>query len=364
MHCRRGAYAFALIGLCALHGSGVALAQGPATADPVSVTIAATEQLSVPAGQEIAFEFRSALSSQRSRVGDPVEIVVVRDAKVDGLTVIAAGSIGQGKVTGIKRRGHKGKPGRLEIEFSEVRSVNGARIRLAGQHQVSGEDRREQVKNDAGGLVFEGLGFGAMLIPIALLERGGSAEVEAGTRFDAVVANDILLDRESIEQHQPFVPPDRATIYVIHGNYLTCGSLLLIPGTLSSSVVRMEVPEGRYWFHAGASTGFAREVSAAMLLGFTWGAIDVLPDPSTKKVLKRPVDEFFLLDVKAGQTYYISGMFPGDSLTKSHIRTIAGDEAAAVFESENNPFIFLRDVSPKMERLLRAEPERIRRMKK
>ena len=177
MRCRRGACAFALIGLCALHGSGVALAQGPATADPVSVTIAATEQLSVPAGQEIAFEFRSALSSQRSRVGDPVEIVVVRDAKVDGLTVIAAGSIGQGKVTGIKRRGHKGKPGRIEIEFSEVRSVNGARIRLAGQHQVSGEDRREQVKNDAGGPVFEGLGFGAMLIPIALLERGGSERV-------------------------------------------------------------------------------------------------------------------------------------------------------------------------------------------
>lgn len=364
MRSRGGICAFALIGLCAFHGWGAACAQGNAKAEPVAKTLVAEKQLSLPAGQEIPFSFRSALSSQRSKVGDPVEIVVVRDVKVDGLTVIAAGSVGKGRITAVKRRGHMGKPGRLEVKFSDVRTVDETPIRLAGEHRVSGEDQSEQVKDDAGSLVVNGLGFGAILIPFALLETGGSAVVEAGTVFHAVVANDVPLERASIEQHQPSVPPDKATIYVLHGDYLTCGSLLLIPGTLSSTVVKMEVPEGRYWFHAGGSINGLQSVSAAFLLGFTFGAVDVLPYPSTKKVLKRPVGEFLPLDVKAGQIYYVLGMFPGDHQTKLRVRKVEAAEAASILESDENPFIFLRDASPKMVHLLQAEPKGIRHIKK
>lgn len=359
MRKRGGAFTIALAGLFALFGTKITVSQGVAVAASVSDALPATEQLILASGEKVPFAFRSALSSQKSKRDGSVEFIAVRDVKADGLTVIAAGAIGHGKIAAIKRRGHRGKPGRLKVEFATVPSVNGALIRLTGEHQVSGEDRSQQVKDNAAQVVLQGMGFGAMLIPIVLLERGGSAEIEAGTRFDAAVANDVLLEKASIEQNQPIAPSDKATIFIIHGYYVTCGSLLLIPAGESSNVVRIEIPAGRYWFHAGVQRNAVREIANGVLYGFTLGAIDVFGYPSAKKMLKRPVDEFFPLDAKNGMTYYITGEFPGDHQVKVRIRPTGAEDGEAALASTYNHFFYLRDLSPKVLHLLKAEPKGI-----
>ena len=363
MKARRMILAFALIVLFAQTRAEMTRAQGLSPAASVSEMLPPTERLVLPASQEIAFAFRSALSSQKSKLGDVVEFVVVRDIKVDGLTVIPAGSIGRGKITATKGRGHMGKPGRLEVEFTEVPSVNGTPIRLTGKSQVSGEDRRKQVTNDAGSAAIQMLGFGSMLIPVVLLERGGSAELEAGTRFDAAVAEDVQLERASIEQNQPKVSSDNATVFIIHGDNLTCGSLLLIPQSHWNHVIRMEIPEGRYWFHAGVPKNTAREISTGLLYGLTFGGIDAMDHFSARKILKRPVDEFFSIEVKRGQTYYISGIFPPDHRVTANIRSTGVEDGEEALELSDNQFFYLRDLSPKFVHLLQAEPKGIQKRK-
>jgi hypothetical protein len=360
MKAGRIVFALALIAQFALSGSEMTLAQSPSSEASVSETSSETERLILPASQEIALAFKSKLSSQKTKLGDVIEFVVARDVKIDGLTVIAVGSIGHGKVTATKRRGHIGKPGSLEVEFSEVPSVDGTPIGLKGKHKVSGEDRREQVKNEAADVGIQMLGFGSMFIPAVLLKTGGKAEVQAGTRFNAAVANDALLEKASIERNQPKVSPDNATIFIIRGNYLTCGSLLLIPANRWSHVVRMEVPEGRYWFRAGVPKNGARDFTGGLLFALTMTAvpIDWLDNPAGENLLNRPVDEFFPLDVQNGQTYYISGIFPGYQ-HKVNIRLTEAADEEDVLDSINNQFFYVRDLPPEVVQRLQAEPKRI-----
>lgn len=360
MQPRRGHFALAFLVLFTATGWQVS-AQDSAFVAPSTTVSPTPEQLVLPAGQQIAFAFRSGLSSQKSRVGDIVEIVVVRDVRIAELTVIAAGSIGHGRVTAIKRRGHKGKPGNLEVEFDEVRSVDRQPVRLTGEHGTSGEDRSEQVRNDAASVVVEGLGFGAILIPAVLLERGGSAEIEPGTQFDAQVANDVLFEKASIAQHKPKPLPDKATVFIMYADYLTCGSVLLIPPNITSNVIRMEIPEGKYWFHSGVSSNTVRDISAGFLFGFTFGAVDAFRFPSAKKILNRPIDEFFPLEVKGGQTYYLKGSFPGDHLVKSHLEAVEADDADAALEVRRNHFFLWRDLPPQIVSSLQAQPKAMRR---
>lgn len=357
MHPRRALFELASFMLVWFTGVQV-FAQDPASIAPPA-EFSSTPELVLPAGQQISFAFRSGLSSQKSKLGDIIEIVVVRDVKIEELTVIAAGSIGRGKVIAVKRRGHKGRPGDLRIEFDEVRSVDGLPVSLRGEHKASGEDRSEQVRNDAASVVIEGLGFGAILIPAVLLERGGSAEIEPGMQFDAAVANDLLLERASIAQHQPKQSPDKATIFIVYANYLTCGSVLLIPPNITSNVTRMELPEGKYWFHSGMSSNTVRDISAGFLLGLTFGAVDAFGFPSVKKMLNRPVDEFFSLEVKGGQTYYLTGLFPGDSRVKSHLKAVAADDAEAALEVKRNRFFFWHDLPKQIVDSLQAPPRAI-----
>ncbi len=74
----------------------------------------------VPAGTEITLQLEQALGSETSHQGDAFELRVAEDVKIDGRTVIRAGSKAHGTVTVARTSGRLARQGRLGIELETL----------------------------------------------------------------------------------------------------------------------------------------------------------------------------------------------------------------------------------------------------
>jgi hypothetical protein len=310
------------------------------------------------AGQPVSFVLKTRLSSEHNKVGDMVDLEVVRAVKVDGLVVIAAGTQAQAEVVVQKPHRRKGVAGTLAIGFHDIRVVTGGVAQLAGKEQRKGANKRDEIDANMGGLIFQSFGLGAPVAPLFLLQRGESVQLEPGTQLTAFVANDVKLERPIVEKQQPVPSPELATIYLFHGWHPTCGSLgLPFDNTgIQRGLVRLEVAPGRYWFHTGVSISLMRGLYAGTVAGLTFGA--AMPSlGSVTKVLKRPIPEFSVLDAQAGQTYYMLASYDA-RFKKQQFHVIDATEGEKLLvEPDGGPYYIVRNVPPEMMELLRAHPE-------
>lgn len=112
-----------------------------------------------------------------------VDFRVPNDIKVDGKTVIEAGSIAQGQVVRAKKNNLLGMQGELEIAVRSVKAVDGTTIYLT-----------------AGNLNDEGNNQMALSIILTFcclfgfLIKGGNAEIPAGTQVNAMVGSNVEID--------------------------------------------------------------------------------------------------------------------------------------------------------------------------
>lgn len=74
----------------------------------------------IPEGTEITLHLEQALGSETSHQGDAFELRVAEDIKIDGHTVIRAGSKAQGTVTVARTSGRLARQGRLGIELETL----------------------------------------------------------------------------------------------------------------------------------------------------------------------------------------------------------------------------------------------------
>jgi hypothetical protein len=91
-------------------------------------------------GTEIPLETVRELNSNDAKVGDRFDLEVTEDVKLNGRTVIPAGTRAVGEVTVAKRKGMWGKSGKLETTLLYL-EVGDQRIRItgaAGQHGKTG----------------------------------------------------------------------------------------------------------------------------------------------------------------------------------------------------------------------------------
>ncbi|AXK44159.1 hypothetical protein DVR09_16100 (plasmid) [Erythrobacter aureus] len=118
---------------------------------------------------------------KRARVGQRFRMEVASDVIVDGITVIPAGSLGEGEITSVRNKGMWGKSGHLEARVLFVR-VNGRQIRLAGTFDDKG-------KTGTAGVV------GAVaFVPVAgFFLTGTSATLPHGAEVPAFIDEDIEL---------------------------------------------------------------------------------------------------------------------------------------------------------------------------
>ena len=71
----------------------------------------------------IELQLAESVSSAHARVGDLLDFVVVRDVSVEGYTVIPAGTLARGSVTGVKGKRFLGIGGKIALKLDSVELV-------------------------------------------------------------------------------------------------------------------------------------------------------------------------------------------------------------------------------------------------
>ena len=141
-------------------------------------------QKTLKAGTLVPVSFAEKVTSKSTTAN----CIVAQDIKVDGATVIAAGTPVLNQVTGTKRRGC-GRPGTLSVTLLSTTATNGEVVRLMGQPLVKEGTSK---KGKAIGL---GVGLGIFAWPClgCLAIKGGEAEIEAGTIVQNMMTNNEVV---------------------------------------------------------------------------------------------------------------------------------------------------------------------------
>ena len=153
----------------------------PATAAPMAAAPAPGAKLVLTEGTEISLSFVDSLTSATASEGDRFTLRLDDPVKVDGHTVIAAGSTAVGTVVSAKKRGFMGKGGDLNVQINYV-SAGEERVRLRGNRGKAGDDK-------VGTAVTLTVLFG----PLGLLKRGHDVIIKPGTQIKAYVDQNITL---------------------------------------------------------------------------------------------------------------------------------------------------------------------------
>jgi hypothetical protein len=148
------------------------------TAPPVAEPVVRQVSITLPASSVIEIEFSQELSSDDSQVGDPVEVVVVRDVVQDNRVVIPAGSQVTGEVTKVKSGRKIGGRSLLVLQFASLRLPDGTRYPIQSTIEYAGKSQAGKDAATIGGSTAGGALLGRVL-------SGG--DKDKGTVIGAVV---------------------------------------------------------------------------------------------------------------------------------------------------------------------------------
>lgn len=175
------------IAIILLLSAQVCLAQLPPAPPPPQKVLT-----KIPGGTQVEIATANSINSAEVKIGDVIVFRVLKEVKVDGVTLIAENALATGRVLKASRGRTFGRAGQLAWEMREVVAVNGETIPLAFAEQRKGASKGGTV---AAATVVTGL----MLFyaaPAALLwgfKRGKSAVFPAGTVLTAVTRGDATL---------------------------------------------------------------------------------------------------------------------------------------------------------------------------
>lgn len=142
-----------------------------------------SETVILKSGTVIPLELMTSLSGNEVRNGQIIDFRVVGDIKVNGKTVVAAGSVAQGQVTKAKKNGLFGTAGELSITVKSVRTVDGSMIYLSNSNL-----------NDEGSDKLVVSIVVTLFCLFGFLIKGGKAEIPAGTQCQAIVMSDVEVN--------------------------------------------------------------------------------------------------------------------------------------------------------------------------
>ncbi len=98
-------------------------------------------RITIPDGTPVKLQLAETISSARAHVGDAVNLIVVRDVSLEGVTVIPAGTMARGSITGIRGRRLLGIGGKVSLRIDTLQLVIGDQIELRGSKEVKGGSR-------------------------------------------------------------------------------------------------------------------------------------------------------------------------------------------------------------------------------
>ena len=131
-----------------------------------------TTEFVLPDGTEFEVETTEEISSKTAAEGDPLSFKIVEDVKVNGQTVLAAGTLVKGVVSNAKKAGMMGRGGQLGIRIESTTTVDGQKLKLRSSKGKEGDDK-------TGTTVALVVLFG----PLGFLKHGKNAKIKQGTRI-------------------------------------------------------------------------------------------------------------------------------------------------------------------------------------
>lgn len=150
------------------------------------------ESVLIPAGTLVPIRFLSTLNSKNNKTGETFDFQISENVFVDNKLVIPANSKGSGEITKAKKATLLSRPGKLEIEFKSVSTLDGTSISLILGERAEEENKRVYIAVGTGIL-----GFIILSNPIGLvagaLVPGKNVKIEEGTEMFLQVKDDITV---------------------------------------------------------------------------------------------------------------------------------------------------------------------------
>ena len=144
-------------------------------------TSAIPARLIIPDQTPVKLQLTESVSSAHARPGDRLDFVVARDVNIQGFTVIPAGTVASGSVTGVKGKRLLGIGGNVTLKLDSVKLANGDRVGLHARLNVKGRSRTILM---AAGMIATALVF-LPATPVLLLTRGHDSTVLESTEITA-----------------------------------------------------------------------------------------------------------------------------------------------------------------------------------
>jgi hypothetical protein len=162
----------------------LALVLGAAICSAQTVQHNDAKTVVLPADTEIHLELAETISSHTAKAGEPVRFRTVGDTTLDGILVIPDGTEADGVVLDVKRKGHVGHAGHLDIGVQFLRLAHGVHVPLDGAADQDGQGH--------GSTTTAALLGGTTAIfwpaaPLFLLMHGADVVLTAGTPVTAFV---------------------------------------------------------------------------------------------------------------------------------------------------------------------------------
>jgi hypothetical protein len=129
-------------------------------------------------GTELRLRFTQPISTKTAHTDDPVELALMEDLRVDGVTIARAGARATGIISHSKRAGMMGKGAELNVRLEHLMAEHG-RVKLRGSRGREGE-----------GKVGTAVALTVLFGPIGLIKKGKEIEIKEGTELKAYVSDD------------------------------------------------------------------------------------------------------------------------------------------------------------------------------
>jgi len=140
--------------------------------------------LTLKAGTPVLLRVEKSMTSTTAHVGDSVNLVVIRDVKIDDKIVISAGTLARGEISSVDREGAVGKPGKISIAVKSVTAVDGQDVLIRASLTQKGKSKQTTA-----------LLVGLILCLIGLLLiKGEGGTIRAGSEIKAYVDFDVEID--------------------------------------------------------------------------------------------------------------------------------------------------------------------------
>ena len=144
----------------------------------------------VPDGVSLRIKVLTELSSENSKVGDPVHFVLVDDLRMSNRLIIPAGTEGIGTVKVVSRATQLGLDGKVEVDFGTIRAIDGSMVPIRPNPEAFSKNKSLPLAIGAGVAGFFVLGSPIGLLA-SFLVKGQNVNVPYGTELSVQVRGPI-----------------------------------------------------------------------------------------------------------------------------------------------------------------------------